>query len=81
MAGRSANMTIGGVRSDINSIKGPGTSGISGSEGSSIGGMGRKGGAADSTAIVYKDVCSLMNETGNATKQETGPNSGHGKTL
>lgn len=81
MAGRSANMTIGGVRSEIESIKGPGMSGVSGSEMSSIGGAGRKGGTADDMTAVYKDVCKLMDETGNATRQETGPNAGTGKTL
>ena len=81
MAGRSANMTIGGVHSEIESIKGPGMSGVSGSEMSSIGGAGRKGGSAEGMSVVYKDVKSLMNETGNATRQETGPNAGTGKTL
>jgi len=81
MAGRAANNTIGTVMSDINAIKGPGMSGVSGSETSPIGGMGRKGGTADGMMPVYKDVCNLMNETGNATRQDTGPGAGSGKTL
>ena len=81
MAGRSANMTIGGIMSDINSIKGPGMSGVSGTEMSSIGGEGRKGGAADGMMPVYKDVCKLMEGGGDAKGQQTGPGAGSGKTL
>jgi len=82
MAGQSAGQTMGGVKSAISEIKTRG--GVTASDTSAIGGMGRKGGAGEGPEIApHKNICDefLSSMGGNATGGVTGVNSGSGKTT
>ncbi len=79
MPGRAGMTSISAVKSDMNSIKAGGTSGVSGSEVSAIGGAGRNGadGEGNLNAPTYRKPNEAMPMTGgNATAGETGMNSG-----
>lgn len=81
MSGQSSGRSVAGARADAMSVCERG--GISDSETSAIGGMGRKGGAAEGPEVaphhnIAEEFMSRMG--GNATTGTTGYNSGFGKT-
>lgn len=82
MAGQSSGSSLGMVHSNIAAIRERG--GISAEDTSAIGGMGRKGGAAEGPEPApHKNICEefMSKQGGNATTGQTGPNSGYGKTF
>lgn len=87
MAGQSAGRSTSSTMSDINATRGSDNgAGISGSENSSIGGAGRKGGSGEGglsdpmyTRIDSEVVGKGMN--GMATGGQMGVNSGSGRTF
>jgi hypothetical protein len=83
MAGQSAGHKLEMVHANIAAIRGRG--GVSADETSAIGGMGRKGGAAEGPEIApHKNIADeFMAKMGSGTASTgvTGYNSGHGKTF
>lgn len=84
MAGQAAGNTLESVRSAAKSVREHG--GVYEAEGSAIGGEGRKGsdGYGKSEWAPHKNIADEFMKTGSqgkATTGQTGPNSGHGKTI
>ena len=81
MPGRAAMTSLAAVKSDMESVKGGGTAGVTGSENSEIM-EGRKGASGHGTldSAATKDVCSMLGGA-MAKKGGTDPNMGNGKTL
>jgi len=76
--------SISAVKSDMNSIKAGGTSGVSGSENSEIGGMARKGADANgnlSEPAYRKPHEAMPMSGGNATSGQQGNGYGVGKNF